>query len=97
MLCEKNDLDIARGLYKNQPEKCEQFVRSIHKLRESHKKYNDKREKSKIVFLDIVPDKHIVNRHKNVTCQAITMSGKRCSFKSTCGIYCKKHNNSHKK
>jgi len=97
MLYDKKDFDIARGLYKNQTEKCELFARSIHKLRESRKKYDDKREKSKIIFLDTVPDKHVVSRHKDLTCQAITMSGKKCSFKSTCGVYCKKHYNISKK
>ena len=51
----------------------------------------------KIIFLDTVPDKHVENRHKDNTCQAITISGKKCSFKSTCGIYCKKHYNIFKK
>ena len=54
-LYDKKDLDIARGLYKNQKDKCELFARSIHKLRESRKKYDDKREKSKIIFFRYGP------------------------------------------
>tara|TARA_X000000368_G_scaffold288538_1_gene229175 strand:+ start:167 stop:472 length:306 start_codon:yes stop_codon:yes gene_type:complete len=91
-LYEQKDLDIAKGLYKNQEEKCERFARSIHKLRESRKKYDDKREKSKIKFIEVVPEKiNHNNRTKTIICSAITMSGKRCTFKASCGKYCKKH------
>jgi hypothetical protein len=91
MLYEPKDLEIAKGLYKTQNEMCERFARSIHKLRESRKEYDDKREKNKIKFLDVVPEKHIQNRHVNNICQAITMSGKKCSFRASCGVFCKKH------
>ncbi len=92
MLYEQKDLDIAKGLYKNQQEKCERFARSIHKLRESRKKYDDKREKSKIKFIEVVPENiNHDNRTKTIMCSAITMSGKRCTFKASCGKYCKKH------
>ena len=91
MLYEQKDLDIALGLYKNQEEKCERFARSIHKLRDSRKKYDYKREKSKIKFLEIVPENIIHNRTKTVICCATTLSGKRCTFKASCGKYCKKH------
>ena len=91
MSYEQKDLDIARGLYKNQSEKCERFARSIHKLRESRKQYDDKREKYKIKFIENVPEQKIENRTKTNICIAITMSGKRCNFKASCGNYCKKH------
>ena len=90
-LYDQNDLNIARGLYKTQDEKCERFARSIHKLRQARKEYDDKRENRKIKFIDSVPEKNIQNRTKNNTCQAITINGKKCSFKASCGIYCKKH------
>ena len=90
-LYEQKDLDIAKGLYKNELEKCERFARSIHKLRESRKQYDDKREKSKIKFLDVVPEKQVQNRHVNKMCQAITTSGKKCNFRASCGVFCKKH------
>ena len=91
MLYEQKDLDIARGLYKNQEEKCERFARSIHKLRESRKKYDDKREKYKIKFIETVPERKIENRTKFNTCAASTLGGKKCNFRASCGKYCKKH------
>ena len=91
MLYEQKDLDIARGLYKNQEEKCERFARSIHKLRESRKKYDDKREKSKIIFLENVPDKCLNTKKFSNICQAVTLKGKKCTFKASCGTFCKKH------
>ena len=91
ILYEQKDLDVAKSLYGNDIEKSERFARSIHKLRESRKKYDYKREKSKIKFIEVVPENIIHNRTKTVICCAKTMSGKRCTFKASCGKYCKKH------
>jgi hypothetical protein len=90
-LYEQKDLDIARGFFKDQSDKCERFARSIYKVRQSRKEYDDNRENRKIKFIDNVPEKNIHNRTKTNTCQAITMNGKKCSFRASCGIYCKKH------
>jgi len=85
------DFEIAKNFYKTHEEKCERFARSIHKLRESRKKYDDSRTKKSIVILQEVPDKVVENRHVSNICQATTMSGKKCSFKASCGRFCKKH------
>ena len=62
-----------------------------HKLRESRKKYDDKREKSKIIFLENVPDKCLNTKKFSNICQAVTLKGKKCTFKASCGTFCKKH------
>lgn len=90
-LYEKRDLAIAQGLYKNEQEKCERFARSIHKLRESRKQYDDKREKSKIIFLENTPEKCLNTKKFSNICQAVTLKGKKCTFKASCGNFCKKH------
>ena len=59
MLFEQKDLDVAKSLYGDDIEKSERFARSIHKLRESRKKYDDKREKYKIKFIDTVPEQKL--------------------------------------
>jgi hypothetical protein len=87
----QKDLEIAKRLYSTKDEKCERFARSIHKLRESRKRYDDKRDKKRIIFLKEVPEQMIQNRHAFNVCQATTMSGKRCNFKASCGNFCKKH------
>ena len=46
----QKDLDIAKRLYNTKDEKCERFARSIHKLRESRKRYDDQRDKKRIIF-----------------------------------------------
>jgi hypothetical protein len=56
MLYDQRDLAIAQGLYKNEQEKCERFARSIHKLRESRKEYDDRRENRKIRVLENTPE-----------------------------------------
>jgi hypothetical protein len=75
------DFEIAKNFYKTHEEKCERFARSIHKLRESRKKYDDLRTKKSIVILQEVPDKVIENRHVSNICQATTMSGKSVVLK----------------
>ena len=91
MLYEQRDLDIAKGLYKNQEEKCERFARSIHKLRQSRKEYDDRRENRKIRVLENVPEKTHEKRYVMNMCQAMTSNGKRCTFKASCGNFCRKH------
>tara|TARA_B100000401_G_scaffold120642_1_gene78851 strand:+ start:6514 stop:6801 length:288 start_codon:yes stop_codon:yes gene_type:complete len=91
MLYDQKDLEIAKGLYKNHDEKCERFARSIHKLRESRKQYDDKREKSKIIFLENAPEKSLNTKNFSNICQAVTLKGKKCTFKASCGNFCKKH------
>jgi len=91
MLYEQKDLDVAKSLYGDDIEKSERFARSIHKLRESRKKYDDKREKYKIKFIETAPERKIENRTKFNTCAASTLGGKKCNFRASCGKYCKKH------
>ena len=91
MLYDQKDLEIAKGLYKTQEEKCERFARSIHKLRQSRKEYDDRRENRKIKIIENVPEKNHEKRYVTNMCQAITTSGKRCTFKASCGNFCRKH------
>ena len=80
-------------------EKCIHLANATWVLKKKYQEAAQKKEDRQIVFIDKLESTQLVSDIKNVSrsktthiCQAITMSGKRCSFKAVCGDYCKKHN-----
>jgi hypothetical protein len=69
----------------------EQLRRSVEKMRLAYKAYEDKKQSRTLVFLDDVPERIIEQRKVGGICQALTMKGKKCSFRAVNGCFCKKH------
>lgn len=69
----------------------EQLLRSVEKMRLAYKAHEDKKHSRTIVFLNDVPERLIEKRNAGGICQALTMKGKKCSFRAVNGCFCKKH------
>ena len=75
----------------------EQKTKAVWRMKKSYSTIRAQRESKKIRFIrpeDIPARKDAgprATRASMVTCQAVTLSGKKCKFKATCGNFCKKH------
>jgi len=69
----------------------EHLLRSVEKMRLSYKAHAERKRSHTIVFLDDVPERIIAKRNSGGICQALTMKGKKCSFRAVNGCFCKKH------
>lgn len=73
--------------------------RARERLRVAYKKFEDDRKSRKIRFIPIEKaatlsvNRPVVSVQRNATCQALCLTGKKCTFKATspCGKFCKKH------
>mgnify|MGYP006878995851 FL=1 len=72
-------------------EKCYRLADATWKCKMSYIKYNNTKKNNAIIVLDSVPAVVQEQRTQHKICGAITMSGKKCSFKAVCGEYCRKH------
>lgn len=75
------------------PERIDQMVRSLAKMRNKYKECKDHKNGKRIMVLTEVP-KHEVpkqNASNFKVCQATTMKGEKCKFKAVCNGFCKKH------
>lgn len=70
---------------------CEHLARSIIKMKQSYKKYENKKQSRTVIMLDEVPIQAREQKHVDRVCQALTLKGTRCSFKAVNDCYCKKH------
>jgi len=83
--------DITNGL-------DEKTSNAFLKAYDCQKKINERREKKKIKLIDFIPiqetvlgTKTAVSRADKLKCKAMTITGKPCPFKASCGEFCKKH------
>ena len=65
------------------PEYALKFADSCVRFKKNTQKLEKKKHTT--IFLDKVPI------HETKQCAARLMSGKKCSFRATCGDYCRKH------
>lgn len=72
-------------------DKCRNLADATWKMKMMYKKFDEKKQSRKIVFLEKTPVAAKESRASANICQATTMAGKRCSFKAVCGDFCKKH------
>ena len=72
-------------------ERCAHLARSMLKMKSKYKQYEENKQERSITVITEAP-KHLVE-HKHITniCQSMTLKGKKCTFKATCGSFCKKH------
>jgi hypothetical protein len=77
-------------------ERCAHLARSMLKLKNKYTQHED-RKKSRCVVMITAAPKHVVEqKHATNICQSTTLKGKMCTFKATCGSFCKKHSVSKK-
>ena len=72
-------------------DKCRNLADATWKMKMMYKKFDEKKQSRKIVFLEKTPVAAKESRVSSNICQATTMAGKQCSFKAVCGDFCKKH------
>lgn len=77
-------------------ERCAHLARSILKMKSKYTQHEEKKRARSISVITEAP-KHVVeNKHSTNICQSMTLKGKKCTFKATCGSFCKKHSVSKK-
>uniref|UniRef100_A0A6C0JTZ6 Uncharacterized protein n=1 Tax=viral metagenome TaxID=1070528 RepID=A0A6C0JTZ6_9ZZZZ len=68
----------------------------VQKLREGYKKHEDIKKNRCIQVIDNTKPVPIMVENSSSSssglCQANTKSGKKCTFRASCGKFCKKHN-----
>jgi hypothetical protein len=76
----------------------DKLSRAVWRVNESYRKIKEERAAKCIKIIDFndLPKKSESGGTRkslanNTTCQAITLSGRPCKFKATCGNFCKKH------
>ena len=70
---------------------CEHLARSIFKMKNRYRELEVKKNSRTMIVLDEVPVAIREQKYTDRTCQALTLKGKKCAFKSVNGCYCKKH------
>lgn len=60
-------------------------MKNKYKQHEAHKKSRS------LVVLTEAPKKVVEPKYVGNICQSLTLKGKKCTFKATCGNFCKKH------
>ncbi len=70
---------------------CEHLGRSIMKMKQKYQQHADKKQSRTLIFLDEMPIQVRESKHVNKVCQALTLKGNMCTFKSVNGSFCKKH------
>jgi hypothetical protein len=72
--------------------RCYKLADATWRTKMSYKKLKDKKESRRAVLIDQSPEPVINQRASGaVLCVATTISGKPCSFRAVCGMFCRKH------
>lgn len=69
----------------------EHLRRSVEKMRLAYKAHEDKKRSRTLIFIKDLPERVVEKRSVTGICQALTMKGKKCSFRAVNGCFCKKH------
>lgn len=72
-------------------EKCHALANATWVLKNKYKQAQHRKDTRRTIMIDKTPEVVNEQRTSKKICQAITMSGKPCSFKTMCGNFCKKH------
>lgn len=72
-------------------EKCKHLAASVYKMKQRYREHEEKKKNKSIVILTETPKEKPITKQSGDICQAITMKGKKCTFKAACGGFCKKH------
>lgn len=74
-------------------ERTEHLARSVFRMKNKYKEYENQKNERALVVLREAPKKVIEQKYytTNNICQSTTLKGKKCTFRATCGNFCKKH------
>jgi len=72
-------------------ERCAHLARSMLRMKSGYRHHAEKKQARSIVVITEPPKLVVEQKHTSNICQSTTLKGKKCTFKATCGCYCKKH------
>ena len=72
-------------------DKCYHLANATWVMKNKYKQAQNRKDNRKTIMIEKTPEVVNEQRTSKRICQAITMSGKSCSFKAVCGDFCKKH------
>jgi len=72
-------------------ERCEHLARSVFKMKNKYKEHENKKRERALVVIKEAPKKVVEQKYAPSLCQSTTLKGKKCTFRATCGNFCKKH------
>ena len=77
-------------------ERCAHLARSVYKLKNRYREHEAHKKARSTMIITEAPKRQVEQKHTQNICQSTTLKGKRCTFKATCGNFCKKHSVSSK-
>jgi hypothetical protein len=72
-------------------ERCAHLARSVFKMKNRYRKHEEYKKSRSSVLITDAPKQVVEQKYTTNICQSTTLKGKRCTFKATCGNFCKKH------
>lgn len=72
-------------------DRCKKLAHATWKMKQKYAQIRKDKESKVIRFLDKAPEQVVEKRRTLQICQAVTLAGKSCGFRATCGGFCKKH------
>lgn len=72
-------------------ERCAHLARSMLKMKSMYRQHEEKKKARSVMVITEAPKHLVEQKHSSNICQSTTLKGKKCTFKATCGSYCKKH------
>ena len=77
----------------NEPDdRCYHLANATWAMKNKYQEHANKKDSRKVIVIDKSPE--IISEQRTSTkktCSALTMKGKPCGFKASCGNFCKKH------
>ena len=84
--------DAMRMYRVNSPtDRCTKLANATWKMKQKYAQLRKDKQSRVIQVIDKAPERAVEKRHAVHTCQAVTLAGKPCGFKASCGGFCKKH------
>lgn len=77
-------------------ERCAHLARSVFKMKNRYKQHEAHKKERSMVVITEAPKRIVEQKYMGNICQSTTLKGKKCTFKATCGNFCKKHSVSNK-
>lgn len=72
-------------------ERCAHLARSILKMKRRYSQHEESKRMRAVMVITDTPVHLVEQKHATNICQSTTLKGKKCTFKATCGAYCRKH------
>lgn len=72
-------------------ERCEHLARSVLKMKNGYRRHEEKKKARSVAVITEAPKRIVEQKYVSNICQSTTLKGKKCTFRATCGNFCKKH------